>query len=202
MDALQKRLNELSVLDALARLPEMATLETSEAAIFLRVSLSTLERWRRDGNGPLYIQVGKEGARSFNQKCRYQKADLINFQDEHKFSSSTQSAIMRGLGFMRSDDPVLKRSEFDITNRRPFYVDSHGHLVDSVEDTILQDVIERLGKFDIEWIHPVRATHKTWSATVAHTNYCRGIQSALLLTMNRIDASVSRQQANSVSKGL
>lgn len=202
MDALQKRLNELSVLDALARLPELATLETSEAAIFLRVSLSTLERWRRYGEGPLYIQFGKDGARSFNQKCRYQKADLIDFQEKHKVSSTAQSAIMRGLGFMRSVGPVPKRSDFDITNRRPFYVDSHGHLVDSVEDTILQDVIERLGKFDIEWIHPVQATYETWSATVAHTNYCRGIQSALLLTMNRIDASVSKQQEDSWSKGL
>ncbi|NQW92558.1 MAG: hypothetical protein HQ446_00715 [Polaromonas sp.] len=202
MDALQKRLNELSVLDALARLPEMATLETSEAAIFLRVSLSTLERWRRDGNGPLYIQVGKEGARSFNQKCRYQKADLINFQDKHKFSSSTKAATMRGLGFIRFSDPFYDGSEFDLTTKRPFYVNSRGFIVSSVQDTILQDVIERLGKFDIKWIYPVPATYMTWSATVAHTNYCMGLQRELLLTMNRIDSSLSRQQADSVSKGL
>lgn len=202
MDALQKRLNELSVLDALARLPELATLETCEAAIFLRVSLSTLERWRRDGNGPLYIQVGKDGARSFNQKCRYQKADLINFQDKHKVSSSTNAVTMRGLGFIRFSDSFSQSSEFDPTSKCPFYVDSRGHLVGSVEDTILQDVIERLGKFDIKWIYPVPATYMAWSTTAAHSHFSRGIQSTLLSTMTRIGASVSKQQEDSWSKGL
>ena len=44
MEDLDKRLAELGVLDALARLPENVALTTDEAAIFLRFSSTTLER--------------------------------------------------------------------------------------------------------------------------------------------------------------
>lgn len=52
-------LSELSALERVYMLPNDAPLTSSEAALFMRLSLSTLERMRRDGSGPAYLQSGR-----------------------------------------------------------------------------------------------------------------------------------------------
>jgi hypothetical protein len=65
---LNPALGVLAVLDALYRLPDEVALTTDEAAIFLRMSRSTLERLRRSDDGPVYTQGGAVGARGINRK--------------------------------------------------------------------------------------------------------------------------------------
>lgn len=77
-------LSQLSVLEALHLLPDSAALTTDEAAIFLRVSVTTLERLRRDDTGPVYIQGGAAGARAINQRVTYLKSDLIAHQNSQR----------------------------------------------------------------------------------------------------------------------
>jgi predicted site-specific integrase-resolvase len=43
----------------------------SEAAAILRVSLTSLRRWRREGRGPVYRKLGKS--------VRYRPQDLADF---------------------------------------------------------------------------------------------------------------------------
>jgi hypothetical protein len=87
---------DFDLLDRLHRLPDTCFLTTSEAAVFLRSSVSSLERMRRDGTGPLYTQDGGKGARGINQKCFYEKSDLLAWQRKNKVASSMQAAVRKG----------------------------------------------------------------------------------------------------------
>ena len=58
--------------DALIRLntlPDSATLTNSEAALFVRLSITTFDRMRAAGTGPRYMQGGSYGAKGTNQAC-------------------------------------------------------------------------------------------------------------------------------------
>jgi hypothetical protein len=77
-------------------LPPLAKLTSNEAGAFLRVSQSTLERWRRDGSGPEYIQSGIKGARGTNQAVRYRKQALLDWESAHTIRSSREAAIRKG----------------------------------------------------------------------------------------------------------
>ena len=50
-------------------------LSEKEAAAYLDVSISTIRRWRRIGNGPVSFRIGGI--------IRYQQADLDTFIQEH-----------------------------------------------------------------------------------------------------------------------
>jgi hypothetical protein len=101
---------------------------------------------------------------------------------------------MRGLAFMPFKDPSPKRSDSDLTTKRPFYIDAKNQLICSVEETILQDVIERLGRVEIEWVNPVLAAYMTWSTTPAHAQYSTGIKKTLNFALQQIDAAVEEQK--------
>ena len=66
-----KMMKLVDVLDALDALKPGHLLTTSEAAIFLRSSVTTLERLRKDGGGPTYGQSGGINAKGTNQTCLY-----------------------------------------------------------------------------------------------------------------------------------
>jgi hypothetical protein len=73
-------LSDIDILTGLHMLPDAAALTTDEAAIFLRLSKSTMERMRHNGGGPDYLQGGPVGARGLNQKITYIKSDLTKYQ--------------------------------------------------------------------------------------------------------------------------
>lgn len=77
-------------------LAPLAKLTSKEAGAFLRVSQSTLERWRRDGSGPEYIQSGIKGVRGTNQAVRYRKQALLDWESAHTVRSSHEAAIRKG----------------------------------------------------------------------------------------------------------
>lgn len=88
-----------SVLDDVDRLHCLADsvpFTTKEAALFLRSSVSALEAMRRQGTGPVYIQPGAKGSVGANQKCLYQKADLLAWLDANKVSSVIEAAERKG----------------------------------------------------------------------------------------------------------
>jgi hypothetical protein len=192
LDILKKLVNEISVIDMLHRLPDSASLKSSEAAIFLRVSVTTLERLRKKKTGPIYTQFGESGDRSFNQTCRYIKGDLIVYQNIHRVCNTIDAAKRRGLSFVSFEAPVPKRSELDLTTKRPFYIDVKGYLIGSVEDTMLQEVIERLGSTEIVWHHPVSAILMKWSSEVNFIQYSQGVKATMSLALRQIDGAISK----------
>ena len=87
---------EAELINFVEALAPSAKLTSKEAGAYLRVSQSTLERWRADGSGPEYIQSGGPGARGTNQAVRYRKQALLEWEAAHTVKSSHQAALRKG----------------------------------------------------------------------------------------------------------
>lgn len=87
---------EAELINFVESLMPSAKLTSKEAGAYLRVSQATLERWRRDGSGPEYIQSGGKGARGTNQAIRYRKQALLDWELAHTVKSSREAAIRKG----------------------------------------------------------------------------------------------------------
>ena len=62
-----------------------ANYTTKEAARYLRMAESTLEKWRVTGDGPVFVKL--------NKSVRYRKPDLDRFQNE---SARTSTSRVKG----------------------------------------------------------------------------------------------------------
>lgn len=180
------RLADLEILERLGRLPVGVALTTDEAAVFLRLSRTTLERMRRLGTGPQYVQGGGVGARGTNQKCSYLKGDLIAWQQANRVSNSMAAAVRRGQSYMPFVDPTPKRSYFDLVTHRAFYVDKNGLVAGSMDDTLLETVLARLGRWRIVWLNPVAAVDLNWGDAAAFNEYGREIELSLSLALKSV----------------
>jgi hypothetical protein len=150
----QELLAHLDVLARLHQLPDAVALTTSEAAVFLRSSVSALEAMRAKGTGPVYIQGGGRGSSGSNQKCLYEKTDLLAWQRANKVNSTVEAAVRKG---------QLFTALADIAAVEAFWIDAHGQIVGMVEQAPTRLVIERLGLYDIEWLSVSDAAAKAWS---------------------------------------
>jgi predicted DNA-binding transcriptional regulator AlpA len=63
-------------------LDTMALLNAREAAVFLRLSKSTLDKLRTRSEGPKFIRLGR--------KILYDKVDLIEWARARRFGSTTE----------------------------------------------------------------------------------------------------------------
>jgi hypothetical protein len=61
--------------------PDASVTET-QAAMFLSVSVRTLQGWRVRGGGPSYVKLGRT--------VRYRRRALLEFQDGHTVTSTTE----------------------------------------------------------------------------------------------------------------
>lgn len=184
----------LAVLEALHRLPDGAALTPDEAAIFLRTSPGTMERWRRtEKTGPSYIQAGAKGAKGVNQKITYIKGDLIIWQNSNKVTDSMSAAVRKGQAYLPFTDPTPKRSFYDLTTKRPFYLDKNGSLAGCVDMTPVDTVIDRLGKWDYEWLSPIDAASRVWSESAEHGAFAEGVKLALDVARKRIDDVINEK---------
>lgn len=172
----------LAQMDVLARLhllPDAVALTTSEAAVFLRSSVSALENMRAQGTGPTYIQAGSKGSRGANQKCLYEKADLLAWQRANKVSSTVEAAVRKGQLFTTIGD---------LAQPEAFWVDALGQVVGMVEAAPISIVIERLGVFDIEWMRPTDAAGRAWEGIAEHRAFGNGLVSILRSEINKVEA--------------
>ena len=172
-------LGELAILDALNRLPDGAALTTEEAAAFLRLSPTTMERMRLKGNGPKYVQSVAKGAKGSNQRCTYLKSDLIAWQNSNRVTDSMAAAARRGHAFMPYLDPTPKRSLYDLVTRRPFYIDQHGQVAGSLAKTQVITVLVRLGSWRIDWLNPIAAVDRVWRPNSGLHEYAIDVSAAL-----------------------
>lgn len=174
----------LAHLDVLARLhllPDAVALTTSEAAIFLRSSVSALEAMRAKGIGPVYIQGGGRGSSGSNQKCLYEKADLLAWQRANKVSSTVEAAVRKGQLFTTMTDIVAVEA---------FWIDAHNRIVGMVEQAPILVVIERLGLFDIRWLQAIEAAGGMWRDLASHRTLASKVSDILRRELGRIEAGV------------
>jgi hypothetical protein len=169
-------LAELDPWDRINAMPDNRPLKTSEAAIFMTFSVSTLERMRVNGTGPDYWQGeirrgGKEPAVGDNQHIRYFKADIKAWFEAGKVSSTMQAAKLKG---------QLFASIFDLAEALPFYIDPATNTVAGmVEHTPLGTVIERLGEWEIVWMPATEACSRAWTNLAAHRALAGKLEKAL-----------------------
>jgi hypothetical protein len=188
VSAKEKLLSDLDVLSALHLLPDSVALTTDEAAVILRLSDTTLERMRRDGSGPPYIQGGRQGTRGTNQKVTYLKSDLLEYQQSLKVSSSMGAAVRRGQAFVLPYAyGTPKRSDFDLSTKRAFYANgSQLELIQCVHDVSISEFIERLGCHRIVWLNPVHAAMLDWIDVKAKGRYATSVRTSLEATLRLI----------------
>jgi hypothetical protein len=169
-------LAELDPWDRINAMPDDRPLKTSEAAILMTFSVSTLERMRGDGTGPDYFQggirrSGKDPAAGVNQHIRYFKADIKSWFAAGKVSSTMQAAKLKG---------QLFASIFDLAESLPFYIDPATNTVAGmVEHTPIETVIERLGEWEIVWMPATEACSRSWSNLAAHRALAGKLEKAL-----------------------
>lgn len=175
------RLAELDVLARLHALPDAVALTTSEAAVFLRSSVSALEAMRAKGTGPVYIQGGGRGSSGSNQKCLYEKADLLAWQRANKVNSTVEAAVRKG---------QLFATLADIAAVEAFWVDAHGHIMGMVEQAPTGLVIERLGLYDIEWLAVSEAVARAWSDVADHRALVGAVSDILRRELSRAQAGL------------
>lgn len=114
---------------------------------------------RAKGTSPTYIQGGGKGAAGANQKCLYEKADLLAWQRAHKVSSTVEAAVRKG---------QLFATAFDLVQAEAFWVDLHGQIIGMVEAATVSTVIDRLGQYEIEWLPVVDAAARAWTDAGLH----------------------------------
>jgi hypothetical protein len=179
----EEAFHQLDVLDRLARLPDSTFLTTSEAAIFLRSSVSALETLRSKGVGPEYSQQGAKGVAGFNQKCLYEKADLLAWQRAGKVSSTVEAAVRKG---------QLFSTLFDLVQTEAFWVDALGRVIGMVEAAPVSVVVQRVGMFDIEWMPVIDAAARGWTSLAEHTALADRTTEILSAQSQRVAAGVER----------
>ena len=160
----------VDVLNALQALDPSIMLTTSEAAIFLRTSVTKMERLRKEGGGPIYSQGGGVKAVGTNQMCLYKKAHLIAWLEGNQVSDSTQAAIRKGQKFA---------TLFDVAEHEAFYLDKMGNVESMVEENLLGTVVERIGHWDILWMTPVEAASRRWTDLSQHREFAESVQDVL-----------------------
>jgi hypothetical protein len=187
-------LASLDILERLHRLPDAVALTTSEAAIFLRSSVSALESMRAKGTGPAYIQGGGRGATGSNQKCLYEKADLLAWMRSNKVASTVEAAVRKG---------QLFATLADLACAEAFWTDHHGHVMGMVEMASVATVIERLGLYDIEWLPVSDAAARTWCDLASHRKFADATSDTLRRELSRVGSGVeSTELASEISAGL
>lgn len=185
-----KTLSEYDVLAALHRLPDSVWLTTDEAAIFLRLSRPTLERMRRDGTGPAYSQGGGKRSRGVNQKCFYQKEDLLRYQLSQRVPNAMAAAVRRGQAFLAYVDPTPRRSVYDLTTKRPFYTIGGGIIERCADHVEIDTVVDRLGSWEIAWLSPISACSGSWASGAELSLFAAPVRDALVFAVASIDKAL------------
>lgn len=153
------KIAELQALELISRLPDDVWLKVDEAAIFLRISPSLLNKMRMPGHpsgGPVYTQAGNSGAKGSNQKVLYQKADLIAWHKANVVSDTHAAAVRKG---------QLFRTLADLVEERPFWRDASGRIAGAVEETEVDVFFGRIGSplWSVEWLPATDAVIEPWT---------------------------------------
>lgn len=178
------KVSDYDTLYLLNRLPEDTALTSSEAAVFLRMSLRSLERMRSPQSptkGPRYQQPSGLGSKGANQRITYLIKDLKAWQASITVSDNVEAAVRKG---------QLFRTLADLTDQVPFWRNPKGVIAGLVEETSEEMFFARIGKWEIEWIEPGEAAAEHWESSLSHKQFAAAVTKILSTQMNKIAAAV------------
>lgn len=177
-----EKLRRVDVLVLLTQLPDGALLTTSEAAVFLRRSVSKMERMRVDGNGPAYIQdPPPPGSKAMNLAVLYEVGALREWAKKNTASRAMEHAAMHGRTFATLMDAVEEMA---------FYVDEQGRVEGAVENFTVAEVIVGLGRRRIAWLPAVEGCSRPWKSLSAHKEFAEPILQALSNAKRAVEQSI------------
>lgn len=182
------KIADLEALELIVRLPDDTPLTTSEAAVFLRVSKSTLDKMRRPdarNEGPIYSQGGGLSAEGSNQKVIYFKRDLKSWLEGNRVSNTLEAAVRRGQMF---------RTLPDILEPVAFWLNPDDEIVGLVDETDVDMFFERLGKWKIEWLPPSEASSGRWESVLEHKTFAAIVSEVLSTEKSKIAAAVEASE--------
>jgi hypothetical protein len=130
---------------------------------------------RASGSGPVYSQAGA------NQKCLYEKADLLAWIRSNKVISTREAATRK---------VQLFRTVFDVVTIEPFWIDSMGLIAGMVEGASITTVLARLGVFEIKWLPVIDAVSSAWVDLAQHEAAASEIESVFVSELARARAGV------------
>lgn len=188
-------LAELQALDLISKLPDDVPLTVEEAAIFLRMSPSTLNKMRMPNHptgGPVYSQGGKKGAGGANQKVLYMKGDLVAWVRENRVSDTLAAAVRKGQMFA---------TLADVAEERPFWLDEEGRIAGSVWETSVDVFFARLLSplWNIRWMSALDAAVVPWSRFMAKRALAGAVERALTDALGAVRASAERDEFDAVA---
>jgi len=190
-------ISDLQALDLISRLPDNAPLTVEEAAVFLRVSPSTLNKMRMPGHptgGPVYSQAGKKGTGGSNQKVLYLKRDLVAWLEENKVSNTLEAAVRKGQMFVTAAD---------LAEERPYWVNEAGLIAGSVWDTSADLLVARIVSplWSVAWLDATEACLKPWSGIMAKRVLVGAVERALSDILGGVRGALERDEFENEARG-
>lgn len=157
------------------------TLNEEQAAIFLGVSVSTLEYWRSKPNdpddprgfeGPEMIKIIRKGAVGQNQRVHYKLGALRAFQARNTSTSSFDSALKAGLlGWTGTQMPFF--ATFELRNRQTCVVirGNAWNMADPRRESLFFEWVEK--KIELVSLTSRDAALSYWDDVGSHQAYAK-----------------------------
>lgn len=188
-------LADLQALDLISRLPDDVWLTVEEAAIFLRMSPSSLNKMRMPGHptgGPVYSQGGKNGAGGANQKVLYRKSDLAAWLQANRVSDTLAAAVRKGQMFA---------TLADLAEERPYWRNEAGLIAGTVWETSVDVFFARLFSplWQVEWLPASDACMLPWSGIIAKRALAVSVERVLSDALGGIRGALERDEMESAA---
>lgn len=192
MAELDRPLGQVDPWDRINAWPDHKPLKSSEAAIFCRVSASTMQRHRKFGTGPDYFQagvkhLGTEATEPMgpNQHILYFKEDIKVWWKANKVNSMIAAAAKKGQTFV---------SILDLAEDQAFYVDKDGNVESLVEDNTFGTFIGRLGEWEIVWMPALEGALRRWTDLASHQEFAGHVQRVLHNAVRGVEQAVEETE--------
>ena len=177
-----EKLRRVDVLTLLSMLPDDALLTTSETAVFLRRSVSKMERMRVDGNGPPYVQdAPAPGSKATNLAVLYEKSGLRAWVKSRTASTAMEHAALHSRTFA---------TLLDVVDEMAFYVDEQGRVEGAVENFTVAEVVEGLGLRQIVWMPAAEGCSRPWTSLASHKELADQVLAALSNSTRAIELNL------------
>lgn len=173
-------------------LPDHEEIPTKELSYLLGMSPRKLQMFRNLGGGPDYMKNGIkiDGSKpaghddlASRHRIGYVKGDVLAWMEGNRASILMQS---------KPDRSTIRRFESasELFEERAFWVDIDGGVVGFVDDSPLEEYLDRRTKFDIEFMPVAVAAANRWTDPSIHRKLAESISAGLSHLSRDIDAKV------------
>lgn len=160
----QRMFETLDRLDRLHRLSPSVPLDMSEAALFLRMSDTTLQELCAADKGPAPTFKGPDSMGVPKATRLFTVSSLVAWQ---------QACTMPAFFDRIQQTEISFATVESLAARQAFYVDANGLVEAPVEEQLWSDVVAGLGVRKIVWMPALAAAGATWSSASAHRDFAR-----------------------------